>query len=303
MKVLVTGGAGFIGSHIVDLLLDEGHDVAVIDDLSTGRRENVPDGVQFAQLDICWPQTIQYLAQFRPEVICHHAAQMDARKSIVDPIKDTRSNVLGVVNLLEAGSRLGLRKFIHISTGGPLYGEPSYLPFDEVHPVHPVCQYGLSKWVGEQYCRLYGDLYKMEWVAFRYPNVYGPRQRTDGEAGVVAIFAGRMLNGQPVTIYGEGEQTRDFVAVADIARANLLALDKGRGVICLGRGVGTKVIDIYRRLSELTGYKGTLIYAAPRFGEVNETAMSFSKAETELGWQPLVELFDGLTDVVESLRE
>lgn len=302
MKVLVTGGAGFIGSHVADELLQEGHKVAALDNLSTGKLHNIPIGVEFFRGDICSRSAKPEWTKFQPEVIIHHAAQMDARRSILEPQFDARNNIEGTVNMLEWGRKIGVRKFIFASTGGPLYGIPLYQPYDEDHPVYPICQYGLSKHVGEQYCQLYADLYGMEWVAFRYPNMYGPRQNPDGEAGVVAIFAGTMSLNQPVTIYGDGEQTRDFVHVWDIACANVLALNKGSGIYCLGSGIGTRVNTLYKWLAELTGYTLQPQFEPARVGEVHITALSGKKAAAELGWQSKVELYQGLNTVLESLR-
>ncbi|HLK12718.1 MAG TPA: NAD-dependent epimerase/dehydratase family protein, partial [Candidatus Binatia bacterium] len=221
MKVLVTGGAGFIGSHVVDALVAAGHDVVVVDDLSTGHRENLNPNARFVELDVTDPRLVELIRDERPAAVSHHAAQMDVRRSVADPLFDARTNILGTINLLEGARRANVRRVLFVSSGGAVYGEQEIFPAPETHPTNPVSPYGVSKRAGELYAFFYQAEYHIPFVALRYANVYGPRQDPHGEAGVVAIFCGRMLAGQPVTIFGDGEQTRDYVFVGDIVRANL----------------------------------------------------------------------------------
>jgi len=300
MKVLVTGGAGFIGSHVVDLLLAEGHQVVVMDDLSTGREENLNPQARFYQVDIRSPGLEEVFAAEEPEVISHHAAKANVRESMEQPLLYAEVNVLGSLNLLELSRKYGVRKFIYISTGGAVYGEPQYLPVDENHPIHPLDSYGASKHHVEHYLYLYQAHYGLAYTILRYPNVYGPRQDPYGEAGVVAIFTHQMLRNQQVVINGSGEQERDFVYVSDVAHSNLLALEKGDGsTYNLGSGVGTSVNEIFSQLKAITGYQGSEMYAPPKPGEVFKICLDASRARQELGWQPRISLEEGLRRTVE----
>ncbi len=213
MKVLVTGGAGFIGSNVVDLFIENGYEVVVVDDLSTGRASNLNPAAKFYQVDIRSPQIDEIFAAERPDYVDHHAAQMNVRRSIKEPLFDAEVNVVGSLNLIEAAKRYGVKRFVYISTGGAVFGEPVYLPCDENHPINPICQYGASKHTVEHYLYMYQVNYGLPYTVLRYPNVYGPRQDPRGEAGVIAIFTGQMLNGEPVVINGDGEQERDYVYV------------------------------------------------------------------------------------------
>jgi UDP-glucose 4-epimerase len=299
MRVLVTGGAGFIGSHVVELLAAHGHDVAVLDDLSTGHQRNVPPGVTLYQVDIRDEQLREVFADFRPDAVSHHAAQMSVRVSIQEPRRDAETNIEGSINLLECAREFQTGKIIYASTGGALYGEPKYLPCDEGHPVVPLSHYGISKHTVEHYLQLYNILYGQDFTVLRYPNVYGPRQDPEGEAGVVAIFAGLMLEGKPITIFGDGEQQRDFVEVGDVARANLLALDRASGAIVnLGSNRGTSVHEIAAGLAKATGWNLPLQYEPARLGEVYRIFLTNELAQQLLGWEPRVELECGLAGVV-----
>lgn len=304
MKILVTGGAGFIGSTVVDLLIEAGHDVVVVDNLATGRLSNLNPKAKFYQVDIRSADMEKVFETERPEVVDHHAAQMDVRRSVADPIYDADINILGGLNLLNLAVKYKVRKFIHISSGGAVYGEPVYLPCDEKHPVVPLCPYGATKYMLELYLYMYKQTYGLDYSIIRYPNVYGPRQDPAGEAGVVAIFTGLMLKGKPLTIYGTGEQVRDYVFVKDCARANLLLLEKGSGnVYNLGYGIGTTVNQIFDGLKEITGYTLPANYGPARAGETFRIYLDATCAKNDLGWEPSVDLQDGLRKTVEYFQQ
>lgn len=303
MKILVTGGAGFIGSHVVDQMIAAGHDVAVVDSLVTGRKSNLNPKARFYQVDIRSPELRQVFEAEQPEVVDHHAAQMDVRKSVADPIYDADVNILGTLNLLNLCVEFKTRKVIYISSGGAAYGEPVYLPCDEKHPVQPLCPYGATKYMTELYLYMYKQTYGLDYSVIRYPNVYGPRQDPHGEAGVVAIFTGQMLKREPVKIFGSGEQVRDFVYVADCARANVLLLNQGGGeVYNLGYGIGTSINQIFAALKQVTQYPHEAIYAPAKPGETFKIYLDASKAKAQLGWEPTVDLQQGLTQTVEYFR-
>lgn len=303
MRILITGGAGFIGSHVAEQCLEAGHEIAILDDLSTGKRSNIPEGTHFYEADIRSPDLRWILDDFKPEVISHHAAQMSVRVSIQEPRRDASINVEGAVNLLENAYAAGVRKVIYASTGGALYGEPRYLPCDEEHPIVPLSHYGISKHTVEHYLELYAQLYGLDFTVLRYPNVYGPRQDPDGEAGVVANFTGRMLQGNPITIYGDGLQERDFVYVGDVARSNVLALDRGsRAIVNLGSNAGTSVLEIFTELASIIGYDLDPDYAPARLGEVYRIYLTGERASAELEWAPQVALADGMRRTVEWTR-
>src|SRR3990172_499833 len=253
MNILVTGGAGFIGSHVVDLYLEHGHRVVVVDDLSTGHRRNLNPRATFYEADIRGPLIGSIFEMEGPEIVNHHAAQMDVRRSVAEPVFDADVNILGSLNLLECARRSGVQRFVYISSGGAVYGEPEYLPCDEAHPVNPICQYGASKHTVEHYLYMYHEIYGLDYVVLRYPNVYGPRQDPRGEAGVVAIFTGQMLTDKEIVINGDGEQQRDFVYVGDCALANLLATtsENQNTIYNLGFGRPTSINDIFSALKSI----------------------------------------------------
>jgi UDP-glucose 4-epimerase len=290
---------------VVDLYLQEGHDVVVLDDLSTGRRSNLNQGARFYEMDIRDPAVRNIFEQERPEVVNHHAAQMDVRRSVADPLFDAQVNILGSLNLLECARRCEVRRFIYISSGGAVYGEPEYLPCDEAHPINPICQYGASKHTVEHYLFLYRALYGLDYAVLRYPNVYGPRQDPHGEAGVVAIFAGQMLADEPVTINGDGEQVRDFVYVGDCAQANLPILlgGNGAGIYNLGTGTGASVNEVFRTLRDLTGYRREPIYGPAKLGETRRIYLDPSRAASDLGWRPKTGLEEGLRATVRHFQK
>src|ERR687886_2801971 len=262
MKVLLTGGAGFIGSHVADCLLARGHDVAVVDDLSTGKKENVPKGAIFYERDIR-DGCAEIFEEFRPEALSHQAAQMDVRRSVREPDFDAQVNVLATIRLLEGCVHYGVEKVVFASTGGAVYGEQHEFPAPEDHPQYPVSPYGVSKLAGERYLYFYQAQYGLPYVALRYANVYGPKQDPHGEAGVVAIFCGNLAAGRASTINGSGEQTRDYVYVEDVARANVLALegDAPPGAYNIGTGIETSVNQLYESLREISGKD-----LAPKYG-------------------------------------
>ena len=301
MKVLVTGGAGFIASHVVDAYVKEGFEVVVVDDLSTGRLSNLNPEVTFYKLDIRSPQLAEVFKKEKPDYINHHAAQMDVRRSVLDPLFDANVNILGSINLIECAKKFKVKRFIYISTGGAVFGEPEYLPCDENHPINPICQYGISKHTVEHYLFLYHLNYGLDYVVIRYPNVYGPRQDPCGEAGVVAIFTRAMLRGEQVTINGDGGQARDFVYVKDCARANVLALKTNNinTIYNIGCGQGTTVNEIFTLLKEITGYPRDPIYGPAKIGETRRIYLSAEKARRELGWIPTINLEEGLKQTVE----
>jgi len=305
MKILVTGGAGFIGSHVVSRYIDLGHDVVVVDDLSTGRLSNLDPRATFYQMDILDPQLREIFVREQPEVVNHHAAQMNVRRSVADPLFDAQVNVVGSLNLIECAKAFGVRRFVYISTGGAVYGEPEYLPCDENHPINPICQYGASKHTVEHYLYMYHENYGLESIVLRYPNVFGPRQDPNGEAGVIAIFTALMLAGRPVTINGDGDQTRDYVYVGDCARANVLALETTieHGIFNLGSGKGTSVNEICNYLCELTDFRGAMHTGPAKVGETRHIYLDARRSSERLGWKPEVTLADGLAKTVAYFRE
>ena len=300
MKVLVTGGAGFIGSHVVDEYLADGYEVVVVDDLSTGRLSNLNPAAKFYQLDIRSPKMMEIFEKESPDYVDHHAAQMDVRRSVAEPIFDADVNILGSLNLIECARKSQVKRFIYISTGGAVYGEPEYLPCDEAHPVNPICQYGASKHTVEHYLYMYHEIYGLDYVVLRYPNVYGPRQDPHGEAGVVAIFTGQMLAGDQVVINGDGEQQRDFVYVGDCALANLLATtsENQNTIYNLGFGRPTSINEIFSALKSITKYEREPVYGPAKVGETRRIYLEATKARQELGWTPKVTLEEGLEQAV-----
>lgn len=304
MKVLVTGGAGFIGSHIVDALLEAGHQVAVVDDLSTGKQSNVDARARFHLADIRDADALTDIFDMEcPEVVLHQAAKANVRESMEKPVLYADVNVLGSLNILEQARRTGVKKFVYASTGGAAYGEPKFLPVSEDHSVNPLDPYGASKHHVEHYLYLYHANYQLPYCVLRYPNVYGPRQDPLGEAGVVAIFTGKLLNGERPTINGDGTQERDFVYVGDIARANLLAMQSEHNAIYnIGWGEGTNVNMVFEKLRDITQFKGKPISGPAKLGEVYKIYLDARKVRQELGWEPIVSLESGLQKTVEYFR-
>jgi UDP-glucose 4-epimerase len=303
-RILVTGGAGFIASHVADQLVDTGHDVAVVDNLSMGKREYVPAAAQFYPYDIKSPETVELIRSWRPQVIMHHAAQMSVQVSVSDPIFDARENILGSLNLLQAAAEAKVEKFIFASTGGAIYGDDAPLPARETDRARPEAPYGIAKLAVEHYLHFYQREHGLIPIALRYANVYGPRQNGMGEAGVVAIFIEKFLAGQQPRINGDGLQTRDFVFVGDIVAANLLALDYPRaGAFNIGTGRETDILTVYRQLQALVGSPLGPAHGPAKPGEQRRSALDSTLARQELGWQPRVSLSQGLARTVAAFRE
>lgn len=304
MKILVTGGAGFIGSHVADGLIAMGHEVVVLDNLSTGTPDNVNPRARLVEMDITDPRIAEFLVEERFDVVDHHAAQVSVNVSVDAPIHDATVNILGSINLLQASVASEVKKFIYISSGGAMYGEPEQLPVAEDYPPMPLSPYGASKHSVEHYLYLYHHIYGLRFTSLRYPNIYGPRQDPKGEAGVIAIFTGQMLRNQPVTINGTGEQLRDYLYVGDCVTANLLALEGGDGgMYNLGWGMGISVNELFDKLSTFTGYTREPIHGPAKPGETFRIFLDADKAREELGWSPTVGLADGLQRTVEYFQE
>jgi UDP-glucose 4-epimerase len=304
VRILVTGGAGFIGSHVADRFVALGHEVAVLDDLSTGFREFVPERARFYQVDLRDTAAVEAcVAEFRPEIVDHHAAQIDVRRSVADPRLDASINIVGGLGLLEACTRHGVGKFIYASTGGALYGEGRQLPATEDHPINPEAPYGVSKHTLEHYLYMWKLLHGLDYTVLRYPNVYGPRQNPHGEAGVNAIFIGLMLEGKRPRIFGTGEQVRDYLYVGDVVDANERALTRGSGaMVNIGTGVGTSVLQIFQVLRDIIGFLGEPIFEPARPGEVQRIYLDASRARDVLGWVPTVPFREGLERTVDWSR-
>ena len=303
MKVLVTGGAGFIGSHVADAYLRAGHEVVVLDSLVHGKRENVPAGAEFVRADVRDAAAAALIQERRFDLINHHAAQMDVRVSVSDPRFDASVNVDGLLNLLEAARAGGVKRFVFVSSGGVVYGEPEVRPTPETYAKGPESPYGVTKLAGEYYLYYYHRVHGLEYVALRYSNVYGPRQDPHGEAGVVAIFSTKLLERQPLTVFGDGEQTRDYVYVGDVVAANLLLSEQefpratvldARG-FNVGTGIETSVNQLAHGLMQASGREVELHYAEARAGELRHSSLDTAKLRA-LGWAPKTELQEGLKE-------
>jgi UDP-glucose 4-epimerase len=305
VKALVTGGAGFIGSHIVDALIGRGDDVAVVDDLSRGQRSQVNAGARLHVVDVRASALADVLLSERPEVVYHQAAQIDVRRSIAEPLLDTDVNVVGTVNVLQACVAAGVRRVVFASSGGAIYGDTDVVPTPETHAAHPASLYGAAKLCGEAYGGVYAQLYGLEFVSLRYANVYGPRQDPHGEAGVVAIFARKLLGDEVPVINGDGLQKRDYVYVGDVVRANLLATGadaSALGAYNVGTGRETDVATLFAMLREACGVSVDAVHGPSKPGEQMRSCLDASLAASRLGWSPSVRLEDGLRDTVEFFR-
>jgi UDP-glucose 4-epimerase len=304
MRVLLTGGAGFIGSHVADQLLACGHEVAIVDNLSTGKRENVPEYTLFYELDIR-SGCVEAFEEFEPEALCHQAAQMDVRRSLREPTFDADVNVLGTLRLLENCVRHDVKKVVFASTGGAVYGEQREFPAPEEHPLYPVSPYGVSKLTGERYLHYYHVQYGLSYLALRYANVYGPRQDPHGEAGVVAIFCGNLVDGRGSTINGTGEQTRDYVYVEDVAQANVLALEgeAPSGAYNIGTGIETSVNELYDILRKASGKDLPPAHGPAKPGEQLRSSVDPTAAGRALNWRPKTDLATGLEKTLRFFEE
>jgi UDP-glucose 4-epimerase len=302
-KVLVTGGAGFIASHVADAYLAAGDEVWVLDDLSSGKRNQVPDGATFVEMDVRDPEIRGLFKQVRFDLVNHHAAQVDVRSSVSDPVNDASINLLGLLNITEAALEVGTQRLLFVSSGGVVYGEPDRLPTPEVAEKRPLSPYGVTKLCGELYLDYYRHLHGMEYVALRYSNVFGPRQDPHGEAGVVAIFCARLLEGQPLTVFGDGEQTRDYVYVKDVVAANMLAstADMGEGTgldsraFNVGTGVGTSVLQLADALERVAETSRPRDHRMARAGELQHSTLDPGLIQSR-GWSPTYTLEDGLRE-------
>jgi UDP-glucose 4-epimerase len=307
MRILVTGGAGFIASNVVDAFIADGHEVAIVDNLETGFRENVNPKAHFYKNDIRDAAAMDRIFdEFKPETVNHHAAQMDVRRSTRDPVYDAQCNVLGSLNLILSAQRTGVKRFMYVSTGGAVYGEvpKSALPVNEDYPVNPICQYGISKHTVEHYLFLYRRLYGLSYIVMRYPNVFGPRQTPHGEAGVVSIFTGLLLAGKPCTIFGDGGKTRDYVFIEDIVRANRLALASSYdGILNIGSGKGTSDQQVYDAVAASVGSSLKAIYTAVRPGEVMHICINGTRAKQIIEWEPIVPFREGVEKTVEYIKQ
>ena len=305
MNIMITGGAGFIGSHIVDAFVQAGHNVCIVDDLSTGHADNIHPDAKLHTVDIRDRDALETVFQEeRPEIISHQAAKANVRESMEKPCLYAQVNVMGSLNLLQLSTQYGVQKIIYASTGGAVYGEPEYLPADESHPVNPLDPYGASKHFVEHYLYIYRKHFDLDYTVLRYPNVYGPRQDPNGEAGVVAIWTDRMLKNEMAIVNGSGEQERDFVYVGDIAQANVLAVNEGGGeIVNLGSGIGTSINELFEVLKESTGYEQEAVYGSAKQGEVFRIFITKEKAQRVLGWEPRVPLEEGLERTVAYFRE
>ena len=303
MRILVTGGAGFIGSNVVDALVKDGHEVTVLDNLSTGKEENINPEVKFYNIDLLDIESLEFVfREFKPDVVNHHAAQIDVRKSVEDPAFDAETNIIGSINLFELSINFEVKRIIFSSTGGALYGEPEALPASEDTPIEPLSAYGVAKYCVENYLNYFKRLYGIERVILRYANVYGPRQDPLGEAGVVAIFTGKILKGEKPVIYGDGAQTRDYIYVEDVVEANVLALNGKEGVYNIGTGKETSINELIEIFSKVLGREIKLEYAPPRKGEIRRISLDGEKAKKELSFVPKYSLEEGLKKTIEWYR-
>ena len=304
MKIVVTGGAGFIGSNIADAYIDRGHEVHIIDNFSTGQMMHVNRKAILHRLDITDAAAVSLIERLRPDLLSHHAAQMDVRHSVADPAYDARVNILGFINMLEACKRAGVKKVVFASSGGAVYGEQDMFPAPEDHPTRPASPYGVSKRAGELYLSYYRQAFGLPYIALRYANVYGPRQSAKGEAGVVAIFATALLAEKAPVINGDGRQTRDYVYVGDVVAANLAALECSYvGPVNIGTGVETDVVEIFEQLRSAAGRTVEAVHGPAKVGEQRRSSLDTRLASQVLGWKPEVALADGLRRTAAYYRE
>jgi UDP-glucose 4-epimerase len=303
MKILLTGGAGFIGSHITDAAIDAGMEVVIIDNLFTGKKENLNPRAKFYLADIRHKDIADIFAEEKPDVVCHHAAQVSVRNSVDDPCLDAEINVVGSINVIDNCKKSGVKKIVFASSGGAIYGEQEKFPAPEEHPARPDSPYGAAKLSVEHYLYIYKKVFGLKYIALRYSNVYGPRQDPHGEAGVVAIFTGKMLSGQTPLINGDGGQTRDYVFVKDVVQANIRAFQSdAEGPFNVGTGIETDVNRLYSLIRESTGYAGGNEHGPAKAGEQYRSVLDCGRIKKGLGWEPKFSLEDGLKETVEFFR-
>jgi UDP-glucose 4-epimerase len=306
MRIMVTGGAGFIGSHVTDAYLAAGHEVLVLDSLwehGGGKRQNVAPRALFMHMDVRDEAIARIFQEFKPDVVSHHAAQASVAIASRDPIYDAQVNVVGLLNILENSVRHGVQKIIYASSGA-IFGTPERLPMNESTPQRPESPYGITKMVGEHYLRFFQHERGLEFTSLRYGNVYGPRQDPNGEAGVIAIFIGKFLAGESARIDSDGEQTRDYVYVRDVAAANLAALERGNGgMYCIGTNKRTSVNQLYKELCTVSGFEAPVVHAPKRTGDARDAQFDYALAKKELGWSPVTELRDGIRETYEYFKE
>jgi UDP-glucose 4-epimerase len=304
MKFLVTGGAGFIASHIVDKLINEGHQVVVVDDMSTGKESNLNPKAKLYKMDICDPELESVFQAEKPDYANHHAGQISVVRSVREPDFDVKVNILGSLNIIQNSQKYGVKKVIFISSGGTVYGEPEYLPADENHPTHPLCPYAIDKLTVEKYLYMYGVVFGLNYTVLRYSNVFGPRQDPHGEAGVVAIFTQKMVDGVQPTIFGDGTATRDYIYIDDIVEANMLAFERGdREIFNISANRETDVNKIFTLLKAEFGFPKDAIHGDKRPGELQRIFLTNHKAKAELGWEPKVSLEEGIKRTVQYYKQ
>lgn len=297
MKVLVIGGAGFIGSHIVDMLIDKNYEVCIIDNMSHGKKENINSGAKFYKMDIRNPEIIDIFKTEKPDYVVHEAAQINVSNSIINPIEDAEINIIGSINVLEACKQTKVKKIIYPASAA-IFGNPRYLPIDELHPLDMISPYGVSKHTVEHYLKVYKELYDIDYVILRYSNVYGPRQSSSGEGGVVAIFCDRLMKGQAPVIYGDGEQIRDFVYVKDVAAANIMALESDKcGTYNVSTNTKTSINELLKCIESSFNLFAKPIYKEARIGDIEESYMAYDKIYKELGWKPRYGLECGVQEI------
>ncbi len=303
MRVLITGGAGFVGSHIADACVDRRYDTYIVDNLMTGRKENIPAQATWINADIATDQLETIFAKVKPDIVFHHAANASVSVSVKNPMLDQQVNIQGTIQILEAAVKHNVRKVVYASSAA-IYGNPAYLPIDEKHPIAPLSPYGISKYVPELYLHTYRNLHNLNFTALRYANIYGPRQIAEGEGGVVAIFTDHVVKGEPITIQGDGEQTRDFIYVSDIVAVNLAAIEHGDGESYnIGTGQVTSINDLVKTMQQTSDQPIIVQHTAPREGDIRHSYFNLNAAKTGLQWEPKVSLSEGLQQTLEYYRK